>query len=65
MDKKNKGKEKNLDVHQDLSGFNIKINEFGEITSSLEIDQLNSFLNENVVDKKLSEREDALQDEEE
>ena len=64
MDKKNK-KEKDLDVHKDLSGFNIKINEFGEITSSLEIDQLNSFLNENVVDKKLAEREEASKEEEE
>ncbi|MEO0339939.1 MAG: hypothetical protein AAF242_12075 [Bacteroidota bacterium] len=64
MDKKEK-KEKDLDVHKDLSGFNIKINEFGEITSSLEIDQLNSFLNENVVDKKLQEREEALKAEEE
>lgn len=44
------------EVHQDLKGFNIAINEFGEIVSSLKIDQLNTFLNEKVVDKKFKTR---------
>jgi len=42
-------------VHNDLKGFDIKINEFGQITVNLEVDQLNVFLNENVVDKKFKD----------
>jgi len=41
------------EVHRDLKGFDININEFGEITASLAIDKLNSFLDVNVEDKKL------------
>ena len=40
-------------VHNDLRGFEVKINTFGEITTSLNIDRLNDFLNKNVDDKKL------------
>jgi hypothetical protein len=40
-------------VNQNLAGFEIKINEFGEIISSFEVRQLNDFLDENVADKKL------------
>lgn len=46
------------EVHDDLKGFDIKINEFGEITSNVKVDQLNEFLDENVEDKKLVDRED-------
>ncbi len=44
------------EVHSDLKGFDIKINELGEIISNLEVDQLNGFLNENVIDKKFKGR---------
>jgi len=44
------------EVHNDLKGFDIKINEFGEITSNLAVDRLNVFLNENVIDKKFKNR---------
>jgi len=44
-------------VHEELDGFEIKINEFGEINSNLNVDKLNEFLNENVADKKLKEAE--------
>jgi hypothetical protein len=47
-----KKKNANLEIHQDLKGFSIKINEFGEIKTSLPIERLNTFLNENVIDKK-------------
>ena len=40
-------------VHERLSGFDIRINSFGEMESTFEIDQLNKFLNEEVKDKKL------------
>ena len=40
-------------VNPDLEGFDIRINSFGEIVSSFDIDKLNEFLNKNVDDKKL------------
>lgn len=45
-------------VHDELKGFDIKINEFGEMQSNLSIDKLNKFLNNNVEDKKLSTNSD-------
>ena len=58
MSKKKKTEEKKPKVHADLEGFDIKINSFGEISSSHSIEDLNKFLNKNVVDKKLKDRED-------
>jgi len=52
MPKKMK-KEGDPEVHDDLKGFNIKISAFGEITSNIEVDKLNDFLDDNVEDKKL------------
>jgi len=40
-------------VHENLKGFDIKINEFGGMDSNLSIDRLNTFLDKNVSDKKL------------
>lgn len=45
-------------VHDDLKGFNIKVNSFGEVISNIDIDKINDFLNENVEDKKLTDRDD-------
>jgi hypothetical protein len=45
-------------VHQDLSGFEVSINEFGEIKGNMNIEKINEFLNKNVDDKKLQERDD-------
>lgn len=53
-----KKKKKDPEVHNELDGFNIKINEFGEITSSMDVDKLNKFLNENVEDKKLKKSDE-------
>lgn len=53
--KKNKPKPK---VHKDLQGFDISIDTFGEIKSNMNIEKINEFLNENVDDKKLAERDD-------
>jgi hypothetical protein len=39
-------------VNPELQGFNIHINEFGEIISNIDIGRLNSFLDERVDDKK-------------
>ncbi|MBU2884729.1 hypothetical protein KO507_03005 [Gilvimarinus agarilyticus] len=45
-------------VNPALEGLEMNINSFGEIKSSMNIDKLNEFLNENVEDKKLKDRED-------
>lgn len=50
-------------VHDELKGFDIKINTFGEMQTNFEIDKLNDFLNENVEDKKLTDRNDTLEEE--
>ena len=55
---KNKKDKKDPNVHDDLKGFDIKINEFGEIISNLDVDKVNTFLNENVEDKKLSDQDE-------
>jgi hypothetical protein len=57
MPKKMKKKGKPI-VHEELDGFNIKINEFGEMETTVPIDILNSFLNEKLEDKKLSSSEE-------
>ncbi|MBN8576012.1 MAG: hypothetical protein KF775_07520 [Cyclobacteriaceae bacterium] len=45
-------------VHKELSGFEVSIDQFGELKTNMAIEKLNEFLNENVDDKKLAERED-------
>jgi hypothetical protein len=54
--KKNKPKPR---VHKELQGFDISIDTFGEIKSNMNIEKINEFLNENVDDKKLTERDEA------
>jgi hypothetical protein len=46
-------------VHQELSGFEITINEFGEIRSNMKVEKINEFLDRNVEDKKLIEKEEV------
>ena len=53
MDKKGKP-----NVHKELEGFNIKINEFGEMETTVPVDRLNAFLNEKVEDKKFNSGEE-------
>lgn len=64
MAKKKKKKSEVPKVHKDLDGFNMNINSFGEISSSFSIDKINKFLNDNVEDKKLKDRDDLTSDEE-
>lgn len=49
------------DVHEELKGFDIRINALGEIEGNMDIEQINTFLNKEVDDKKLKH----LKDEEE
>jgi len=51
-------------VHPELEGFDVKNNSFGEIISTHEIEKINEFLNKNVVDKKLKDRDGFKQEEE-
>ena len=45
-------------VHKDLDGFDIKVNSFGEIQMSYDIEKINAFLNTKVEDKKLKHLKD-------
>ena len=54
--KKKKPKEtskKKSVFHEELKGFELKINPFGEMESNYSIDKLNEFLDHQVEDKKL------------
>ena len=45
-------------VHKDLEGLEVSINQFGELKPNMDIEKINEFLDKNVDDKKLEERED-------
>ncbi len=49
---------KKAKVNKELDGFDLKIDSFGEIKSNISIENINKFLNRNVDDKKLRDRED-------
>ncbi len=50
-----KGKPK---VNKELDGLDIRINEFGQIETNYNVDKINRFLNREVDDKKLRDRND-------
>lgn len=61
MSKKKSDKAENKEkpsVNPELKGFDIQIDRFGEIKTSFDIDKLNDFLNKEVEDKKLKDRDD-------
>ena len=51
MGKRKKNNDK-PQVNQDLDGFDISINEFGEINSTYNVGKRNEFLDDNTNDKK-------------
>ncbi len=63
MADKKKPKKKSK-VHEKLQGFQIEINEFGERISNRSVEELNRFLNEELEDKKLVDRENSEHEEE-
>lgn len=65
MAKKKDNPEKKPKVHEELEGFNMNINTFGEISSNFEVDKINKFLDENVPDKKFLEKDEPLASDEE
>lgn len=58
MAKTDPKKKKKPRVHKDLQGFEVSINQFGELNSNMNIEKINEFLDKNVDDKKLAERDD-------
>jgi len=57
MKKKSKKKKQDIaKVNPELEGLDIRINSFGELVSNVSLDQLNSFLDKNVIDRKLEEK---------
>ena len=58
-------KEKKKQVHEDLEGFNVRINPFGQIESNFDMDKVNEFLNQNMEDKKMKGRKKPAAEEEE
>lgn len=58
MAKGKKKKDVKAKVNEQLEGFEVSVDRFGEIKSSLNIDQINDFLNKEVEDKKLVDRDD-------
>lgn len=63
-------KKKEAGVHNELKGLDLKINEFGEVIGNTDIENINTFLDKHVTDKKLEDRsgkfgeEDAQEEEE-
>jgi hypothetical protein len=55
---KKKPKEGKPEMHPELDGFELSINEFGEIKTNMDLSKINEFLNRNVEDKKFKERDD-------
>jgi len=49
-----KDKEEKPETHEDLQGFDIRIDEFGNVQTTLTQAQINRFLNQNVEDKKFT-----------
>ena len=47
-------------VHKDLEGLEVSVDAFGEIKSNTDIDKIKEFLDKNVDDKKLLEREEKI-----
>jgi hypothetical protein len=58
MAKGKKKKDTKARVNEQLEGFEVSVNKFGEIKSTLDIDRINDFLNKEVEDKKLVDRDD-------
>lgn len=67
MTKKKKISKIQPETHDALSGFDIKIDEFGQVISNIHPDKLNTFLDQNVYDKKLNTKilQQKYQEEEE
>lgn len=59
--KKDKKKEK-PEVHEDLEGFDVSVDSFGEVKANYDIDKINEFLDKEVEDKKLKHKPSRKKD---
>jgi hypothetical protein len=50
--------EEQAKLHPDLQGFNISLDPFGRVETNMNLDNVNSFLNRNLRDRKLDEKID-------
>ena len=57
MEDNNTNKDK-PEVHEELKGFEINIDSLGNVVSTIKKEELNKFLDENVEDRKLKERDE-------
>jgi hypothetical protein len=55
MKKKNKERKDRHSLHEELKGFNIELNAFGQIESNLKVERLNEFLNKHLPDRKFQD----------
>ena len=53
MDERKEDEKRKQELHEELEGFDIRINEFGEMTTNINIDKINAFLNTHLADRKL------------
>ncbi len=54
MAKKKVTPKKEAEVHEDLKGFEISVDPFGNIKTNMGIDKIKKFLDENMDDKKVN-----------
>lgn len=57
--KKSPRKEEQAEVHEELKGFNIRIDPFGQLESNHSIDEIKEFLDSKIDDKKITGQKDA------
>ena len=50
--------EKKPKINPKLEGFEVRVDNFGEVKTTMEIDKINAFLDEEVEDKKLVNRDE-------
>ncbi len=55
----NKLRSRKTKAHPELGKFDVSVTSFGEIEKTVDIDNINRFLNKNVADKKLSKNQVA------
>jgi hypothetical protein len=48
--------EEQAKLHPDLQGFNISLDPFGRVETNMNLENINSFLNRNLRDRKLDEK---------
>lgn len=53
MVKKDKPNEKPAEVHEDLAGFDIKIDTFGQMDRNTSVERLRNFLDKQMDDKRI------------